>query len=176
VFAPISQAQAARNNIDTAAKAAQEAAPTVDKAINWLTNNWKIAGIAVAGIAVARIASDMLSSDELERPPLKSSQRLNFRPAPLPPEPMVQSQMPTVNPSSLRRPTAYVQPINGTYNRAQYSADYSTVNTNAMSFANNSFGNISIQDSRSYNSNWQMQNIANMAGDSDFIHPYMPVV
>lgn len=176
VFASLSQSQAVENNANTVRKASTEAMPTVDKAINWLTKNWKIAGIAVAGVAVARVASDMLTEDEMERPPLKSSQRLNFRPAPLPPEPMIQSQMPNVNPSSLRRPNAYVQPVNGTYNRAQYSADYSTVNTNAMSFANDNFGSISIQDSRSYNSNWQMQNIANMAGDSDFIHPYMPIV
>ena len=96
--------------------------------------------------------------------------------APLPPEPMVGRQMPSVDPSSLTRPRAYVQPVNGTYNRAQFSADYGTVNMNTMAFANETFGSISIQDSRSYTTNWQMQNIADAAGDSDFIHPYMPLV
>ena len=158
--------------------ASREAGPTksFDKSAAWLTKNWKIVGAVAGGLIGLRVVSDMLTEDEMERPPLKTSQRLNFNPAPLPPEPMVGRQMPSVDPSSLTRPRAYVQPVNGTYNRAQYSADYGTVNMNAMSFANESFGNINIQDSRSYTANWQMQNIADMAGDSDFIHPYMPLV
>lgn len=174
-----SQESIAQANLEITAKAAKEAATestkVADKASGWLRRNWKMAGAVIGGLIGIRMAEKLLSKDDMDRPPLKTSQRLQFANAPIPREPIVSSQPPEMTMSPVR-PRAFVQPPNGSYTRTQYNASYSNVSMNTMPFTTDTYGSIDINDNRSYTTNWQMQNLADAAGNSDFLNPFEQMI
>lgn len=182
------QAQLANLNEETKA-AGREAARTVSKtegsdvvkkSASWLGKNWKIVAGVAAGVVGLRMANEMFGDDELKRPPLQSSNALRFSNTPLPPPPSLErvEQGPQI---STRVPAVRVMAPHGEYSQNSYRGSYSSVNSNDLGIAinmgpfTNSQGRVNIMDSRSFKSNWELQNIADAAGDSDFIYPDMGV-
>lgn len=151
------------------------------KATGWLSRNWKGVAAIAGGIVALRTANELFGSDEVDRPSLKSARALAYSNAPLPPEPMVGQPMdsPGFTPANTPTQRAFVQRPQGSFSRTNLHGSYNSVNSNDLSSAMRTSpftagrGNINIIDSRSYKSNWELQNIADQAGDSDFIYPGM---
>ena len=62
--------------------------------------------------------------------------------------------------------------IQGTAGSVNIDSIGTSVAANVRNFSNPHV-NMSIRDSRSYSSNWEMQSAANQRDRSSFIHPYM---
>jgi len=159
--------------------AAKGGSEVLGKAASWTKNNWKIVGAGVAGLIGLRAISELTSSDELKRPPLKNAKALAMQQqqAPLPPEPMVSQPRDEVN-INVTPQRAYIQKPNGRFSFNKFEGSYSSVNSNDLAVSLNSmpitpdYGAFEIRDSRSYQSNWEMQQIASRYNDSDFLNPW----
>ena len=151
--------------------------------MEWSTRNWRIlAGVGV-GIAAVKAAGALFGGDEMPAPSFSSARSLQFPQSNLAPAmvPRENDSGAQFNSSGFNRQRALVQPSNSQYSMSSIQGTGSSVNisgiqgsmaANVRSFSNPHV-NMSIRDSRSYSSNWEMQNMANQRGRSDFIHPYM---
>jgi hypothetical protein len=174
-----SQAAAAR-----AADHSLDALKTASSDImEWSVKNWRILAKVGVGIAAIKAAGMLFGGDEMPAPSFSSARSLQFPQSNLAPGMTPRSNDPGVqfDQGGFSSQRAMVQPMNSQYSMSSMQGTASSVNIAGISNSvaanvgnfSNPHVNMNIRDSRSYSSNWEMQNAANQRGKSSFIHPYM---